>query len=297
MSNLIKSRRPKENSERKQTKDALRRLGIRPNKQRGQNFIIDSSVISEIIAFGQPDHEEHLMEIGPGLGALTEELAKNPSIILVEIEEGFCKDLEIRFPAAKVICADIRTVSFDEFGTKLTIFGNLPYSYSTDILFHLLGQKDYFKRAVLLLQKEFADRVVSEVDKKSYGILSIMAQIQSSFRVGPVIDGDKFLPPTEVKSRLIEMLPRPEALVSPENIGFFEIVVRAAFSKRRKKLVNSMTEGSYNSTLGSLFSRQVVLNALEECKIDPARRAETLSIEEFIKLSESLKVNLTTPNE
>jgi 16S rRNA (adenine1518-N6/adenine1519-N6)-dimethyltransferase len=286
---LSKKAQLKEKTDKRIIYSTLSRLGVKPSKERGQNFIISDEIISDIINFGNPSEEENLLEIGPGLGALTEQLAHFPNLILVEIENNFCVALADKFKYAEVICADIRTLEFAKFNKKLTVFGNLPYSFSTDILFHLIEERSYIKRAILLFQKEFAERILAPAGKKSYGVLSIMSQIHCTFREGPEIAGDKFAPPTVVNSKLIELIPRVDSLIDENLLPTFELVVRASFSQRRKKLINSLLEGPKNNNFKLLFDRLIVENSLRDCNIDPARRAETLSIEEFKIFSESLK--------
>ena len=115
----------------KRAKDVLRSLDVVPSKQRGQNFIIDSAVISAIVDFGGPQAQDNLVEIGPGLGALTEVLQRIAPLTVIEIEEKFCRELKGRFPAINVIHQDVRQVDFSTVGKDLVVFGNLPYSFST----------------------------------------------------------------------------------------------------------------------------------------------------------------------
>jgi 16S rRNA (adenine1518-N6/adenine1519-N6)-dimethyltransferase len=142
-------------------KDRLRAMGIRPSKLKGQNFLADDFFIEQIIQFGAPRSTEHLVEIGPGLGALTAELARFPKLTLIEIEPKLCRIMATRYPKAEVINADACTVDFSTIGTNLTLFGNLPYAFSTDIMMNVVGQARSLSRAVFLLQKEYAQRLAA----------------------------------------------------------------------------------------------------------------------------------------
>lgn len=265
----------------KSVKRSLNQLGLKPSKQRGQNFCVDESVIANIVEFGKPQPGENLLEIGPGLGALTEALSRYGRLTLIEIEPKFCRELSRRFPQARVMQADVREVSLAAFGPDLVVFGNLPYAFSSDIIFHLIDNAAYVRRAVLLLQREFAERLAAEPGGRAYGVLSISAQLWAKINLGPIVAGDAFHPPAKVESRLVELIFSGEPRYEVADPVGLHIVVRAAFSRRRKKLLNSL-EGA------GLFSREKISRALEKLAIDPARRAETLSIQEYVYLAREL---------
>ncbi len=186
-------------------KDTLQRLDVRPSRERGQNFIIDDSVIKAIIEFGNPQPADNLVEVGPGLGSLTAELARFGNLQLIELEKKFCDELALKFPGINIINRDVRKVDFSELGKDLVVFGNLPYVFSTDIVFHLLAHHQVVKRAVLMLQREFAERMAASPGGRTYGVLSVGCQMQADIILGPIISGDSFHPPTSVESRLVEM--------------------------------------------------------------------------------------------
>lgn len=259
----------------------LGEMNVRPSKQRGQNFIKDTSVLDQIVEFGAPKADETIVEIGPGLGALTQRLAAIGKVTAIEIEERFCAQLRRMSPNITVVNEDFRGVELSGIGSKLTVFGNIPYSYSTDIVFHLINNAPLIDRAILMLQKEFAQRIASPPGKKSFGALSVGCQLWADITLGPIIPGDSFHPPTEVESQVIEMkffdTPRHDV----GDLFHFRRVVQAAFSQRRKKLHNSMRSSG-------TFPGDVVDRALEAAGIDPNRRAETLSLAEFASLSRAL---------
>ena len=264
-------------------KDRLRHLGVTPSKQRGQNFIIDPGVIEEIVSFGAPTADERVVEIGPGLGALTEALLQKGPLTAIEIEERFCLDLQARFPSLHVINQDVRTVDFSTIGSDLTVFGNLPYVFSTEIVFTLIDQRAAVRRAVLLLQREFAERLAAPPGGRDYGTISVACAVWADLELGPVIAGDRFHPPTKVESRLVELRLRTTPRVDVGDPEWFRKVVKAGFLQRRKKLSNSLAASG-------MFSRAAIAAALEASSIDGSRRAETLSLEEFARMAEALRV-------
>ena len=263
----------------KRAKDQLKTLEVRPSKSRGQNFIIQEGILALISDFGKPQAATHLLEIGPGLGSLTAEILRfEKPLAVVEIEPAFCADLKQRFPQIEIYNEDARTFDFSKLEHKVVVFGNLPYSYSTEILFHLIDSAKYIERAVLMLQREFAERVAASPGGRDYGVLSVNAQLSAEMRLGPIIEGNAFHPPTQVQSRLLELTFLKEPKVKIEDIAWFKRVVKGSFSQRRRKLLNSLSGAS-------LVDKQFVKPALIDAGIDPGRRAETLSIAEFSKLA------------
>lgn len=261
-------------------KTQLQGLGVRPSKERGQNFLLDEGAISEIIRFGAPKSSDKIVEIGPGLGALTRELHRVSPVTAIEVEKQFCAKLKTEIPDITIIEADVRTVSFDEIGTNLLIFGNLPYSLSTEIMFHVLAFYKVVDRAVFLLQREFVERIGAPPGGKDFGALSLGCQLYADVRFGPVFPGNLFHPPTKVESQLVELKIKsgsPGGLSDYER-SMFQMVVRAAFFSRRKKISNSMQ-------LAKFGTAKEILALLEKSAIDPNRRAETVSLEEFILLT------------
>jgi len=259
-------------------KDQLRSFDVRPPKERGQNFVINPAVIDAIIGFGAPAASDNLVEIGPGLGALTGVLAKFPRLTLIEIEEKFCRELGAKHPHVTIINEDVRGVDFSSIGSELVVFGNLPYSFSTDIVFRLVDQAAVVKRAVLLLQKEFAERLAAGPGGRTYGLLSVSCRLWADAKLGPIIPGDAFHPPAKVQSQVVELTFLKAPRLAIDDVLWFKRFVAACFLKRRKKLINSLTASG-------LFTKETIARTLAECGIDSNRRAETLSLEEFALLA------------
>jgi len=264
------------------TKHQLKQLQVRPSKERGQNFVIDPAVIDQIVGFAPPQSDEDVVEVGPGLGALTQSLTTGRSLTLIEIEKSFCEPLAQKFPSAKIINNDVRFVDFSEIGSELVVFGNLPYVFSTDIIFHLVANAHVVKRAVLLLQREFAERVAAPPGGRDYGVLSVMAQLSCDVTLGPIVPPTAFHPAPKVDSRVLGLHFLKQPRVPVDDVKWFRRVVQAAFHMRRKKIHNSLRSSG-------LWSGEEIDHALDTVGIDKGRRAETVSITEYGALAEVLR--------
>jgi len=264
-------------------KRTLQRLNVNPQKERGQNFLIDPAAIQEIVNFGRPERSNQIVEIGPGLGALTAELSSVASLTVIEIEHNFCEYISKCFPQVTVIEQDVRLVDFSEIGEGLTVFGNLPYSISTDVILHLSQFATSLKRAIIMLQKEFAERLAAEPGNRAYGSISIACQMQADVYLGPIIKGTSFFPEAAVDSQVLELRFFPKPRCIPNDSYIFNSLISAAFHERRKKLLNSIKKYP-------LFLGVDILAAMKKVEIDPARRAESLSIEDFCRLSDALTI-------
>ncbi len=263
-------------------KDTLRDLRVRPSKERGQNFLIRPDVPESIVAFGAIPSGAHVVEIGPGTGALTEFLARKAGqLTLIELEPSFCGHLRERFPDAEIINADVREFDLSSLGSALHVFGNIPYVFSTEIVFHLIKHRASVREAVLMVQREFAERLAAAPGGREFGSISVAVQLHADVDLGPVVPGDAFHPPTEVQSQVMKLRFLPQPRVAVERPEHFERVVRAAFSQRRKKLVNSIVSRG-------IWPKEVVLQALARAGASPDTRAEQLSLEEFAAIAREL---------
>lgn len=268
------------------TQDTLRTLGVTPDKAFGQNFVQVPSVIDDIIRFGKPQEGEVIVEIGPGLGALTKELATFGPMHAVEIEHAFAKYIREHVRGVTVHEDDIRGFDLSEIGSDLVIFGNIPYSFSSEILFYLLDNAlrngtRMVKRAVLLVQKEFAERVASGPGPKIYGIPSVRTAILANTRLGPVFPGDIFYPVASVESQVLELRFLAEPRFTIADDLHFKHLLAVCFGTRRRKIFNSLSSsGQYNET--------VLSAALNDLAIDPDSRVEAISPEQFVGLSNRL---------
>lgn len=270
----------------------LRRLGLRPEKARGQHFLLHPHQSRRIVAALDLTPEDLVVEVGPGLGALTVFLAQAAGrVVALEVdpllaaylrEELFQGDARV-----EVLCQDVLRFDFLQLarqaGISLVVAGNLPYQITSPLLFKLAEQKAALCRAVLMMQQEVGTRLAAAPGGKDYGILSVLLQYHFAltrlFSLGP----GNFYPPPRVTSVVMRLTPRqpdPQAL----DEGFFARVVKAAFAARRKTLRNTLA--ARGPALG--LAAEEVLAALAALDIDPGRRGETLSVAQFVLLSNDL---------
>ena len=254
----------------------------RAKKHFGQHFLHDSSVIERILRALDPQASDTLIEIGPGLGALTAPLiALVPKLTVVELDRDVLPHLRKACGAQAekltVIESDALRVDYSALapaGGKLRLVGNLPYNISTPLLFHLLEHADAVQDMHFMLQKEVVDRMCAEPDDNHYGRLTVTlaarADCQNLFAVGP----HSFDPPPKVDSAIVRVTPRKAGFPLPD-LATFDRLVATAFSQRRKTLSNSL-----KTLLGA--------DAIRAAGVDPQARAETLPPEAFGRLTEVL---------
>lgn len=279
MSQDFKGRRQRSRVSR--AKDTLRDLAVRPSKERGQNFLIRPEIPEAIVSFGAAPTDAHIVEIGPGTGALTTYLAEAARLTLIEIEPKFCAYLGQKYPRAEIVTQDARTVDFSSIGESLFVFGNIPYVFSTEIIFQLLKYRGVVRQAVLMVQREFAERVAANPGGREYGSLSVAVQVYADVELGLIVPGDAFHPPTAVQSRVMKLSFLSEPRVAVRDPAYLEVVVRGAFSQRRKKVLNSLLSCGR-------WKRDMLLIALQRAGISPDVRAEQIDIARFAKLAEAL---------
>lgn len=249
-------------------------------KHFGQHFLHDANVIDRILRAVDAQPEDTLVEIGPGLGALTAPLiARVPKLTVVELDRDVLPPLRAalgsHLPKLTLIEADALTVDYRTLapaGGKLRLIGNLPYNISTPLLFHLLEHTEVVQDMHFMLQKEVVDRMCAEPDDNHYGRLTVTlaarAHCQNLFAVGP----ESFNPPPKVQSAIVRVTPRAATFPLPD-LAAFDRLVSVAFAQRRKTLSNAL---------------KTLLNAdaIREAGIDPQARAETLSPADFGRLTQ-----------
>lgn len=253
----------------------------RARKRFGQHFLHDRGIIQRILAALDPRPGDTIVEIGPGLGALTRPLLEHCSPLhVVELDRDLAARLRAELPPEQLVVHEADALKFDfcalaASGKKLRIIGNLPYNISTPLLFHLLDQGACVSDMLFMLQKEVVERMAAEAGGKDYGRLSVMIQwrlrVEKLFDVRP----GAFTPPPKVDSAVVRLTPHPAPPVAVNDAAVFARVVRAAFSQRRKTLRN---------TLRGLLPAE----DMQRLGIDPMRRAETLSLAEFARLANAL---------
>jgi len=249
-------------------------------KRFGQNFLTDQSIIQNIIHYINPQDDQTIIEIGPGLGAITAPLlSETKSLTVIELDRDIIPKLQKNCDSLgelTVIQADVLNVNLKELqlsdNKPFRIIGNLPYNISTPILFHLMSQLDEIKDMHFMLQKEVVERMAAEPGSKTYGRLSVMLQYYCKIEYLFSIPPEAFTPAPKVTSALVRLTPFDELPIKVDNFKDFTQTVTQAFSQRRKTLRNSLKK--------MLDSTQI-----ESCGIDPVIRPEQLSISDFVLLS------------
>ncbi len=270
-------------------RDALLGLGVRPSKQRGQNFLSSIEDARMLVRESGVKEGDLVIEVGPGLGAMTQALLEsNVRVHAVEIEEKFARYLLDKFHAYgdmfKVHVSDFRVFDPVHVTTvPCTLISNVPYVFSTEMLLWMIAQRSLVYRASLLLQKEFAERVAAPSGSKTYGSLSVLAQLFFKVRMGVEVSGNAFYPKAEVASRQLHLECTDKYISQVEDTDYFQKIVRASFSMRRKMLMNCLLSKNIIS------SRDQGEGLFEVCGIPIKARAEDLGMEEFIKLYKGLK--------
>jgi len=257
----------------------LQRRGLRPKYSWGQNFLGDPEVLEQIVSALQLVPGEPVVELGPGLGHLTRVLlATGARVTAVERDRDMVDALsELPADRLTVVAANAAQVDFARLAgaEKVAVVGNLPYHLTSPILFNVLEQHDRVSRAVFTLQKEVAERLAAEPGSRTYGLLTVLLGLHFRAHLLMTLPARLFHPPPAVDSAVLRLsaLLRPRAEVSDE--AHFRRVVKAAFAHRRKTLFNSLRSDP------QLGPAEVIRASLEAAGIEPTRRAETLSVEEF----------------
>ncbi len=275
--------------------DANGHQGHRARKRFGQNFLVSPGVVAKIVAAIAPHPSDTLVEIGPGLGALTGPLLERiDQLQAVEIDRDLSARLRERFPAERLIIHEGDALHFDFGALKrsgpLKIVGNLPYNISSPLLFHLATFADQIAEMHFMLQKEVVDRMVAAPGSGDYGRLSVMLQYRFHMEKLFVVPPGAFDPPPKVDSAIVRMIPlklgAPQGLPSVAGATavndetLFGQLVAAAFSQRRKMLRNTLKE----------FGGETFLVAQG---IAPTERAENLSVADYVRLTNALGINLS----
>jgi 16S rRNA (adenine1518-N6/adenine1519-N6)-dimethyltransferase len=267
---------------------ALREAEFRPRKWLGQNFLVHERVLEAVLDLLALKTDDLVLEIGPGLGALTRRLVDRAAgVWAVEVDPFLIQRLQqsdlIANRKFHLIPGDILKVPLAEIlpEQKIKLIGNLPYSISTPVLFRLLELRDHFSSMVLMVQKEVADRIASEPGTKNYGTLSVWCQIHGQVTKKLQVAPEAFFPKPKVRSTVLRMELYPRPRLPPEEMPVLRGLVRAAFGQRRKTLGNVI--GKWLES-----GREEVEEFLRSQHIDPQRRGETLSIENFIDVTHAL---------
>ncbi|MDX2494815.1 MAG: 16S rRNA (adenine(1518)-N(6)/adenine(1519)-N(6))-dimethyltransferase RsmA [Desulfuromusa sp.] len=258
-------------------------ISHRPRKCFGQHFLQDRSVIDKIISAAQLDSQQQVVEIGPGLGVLTDELLpRSAHVEVMEIDRDLIARLEARNDSRLTVHpGDVLKLPWRELLKQppYTLVANLPYNISSQVVFRLIEHRDLFQRMVLMFQREVGERLVASPGGKDYGILSVLSQLWYDIKTVTLVKPGAFSPPPKVDSIVLNFQPLQIPRVDPVDEVLFKKVVKGAFTQRRKTLRNSL--------LASGFTAEDIDYALQQSEISPGCRGETLSLQNFSDLTKS----------
>lgn len=277
------------------TRAVLERHGFTFKKSFGQNFLTDTNILQKIVDTAEIDENVNVIEIGPGIGALTEFLAENAAEVMTfEIDERLVPilaDTLRDFDNVRVVNEDIlksdlqaRIKEFANPNLPIKVVANLPYYITTPILMHLIESGIPFSEFVVMMQREVADRISAQPNSKSYGSLSIAVQYYMTTKVAFIVPRTVFVPAPNVDSAILKMVRRDQPAVGVKDEAFFFKVSKASFTHRRKTLWNNLTSyfGKSNEVKTKLES------ALDNAELSPSVRGEALDLQEFARLADSL---------
>ena len=277
------------------TRAVLERHGFTFKKSFGQNFLTDTNILQKIVDTAEIDENVNVIEIGPGIGALTEFLAENAAEVMAfEIDERLVPILADTLRDFDNVCVvnedilksdlQVRIKEFANPSLPIKVVANLPYYITTPILMHLIESGIPFSEFVVMMQREVADRISAQPNSKSYGSLSIAVQYYMTAKVAFIVPRTVFVPAPNVDSAILKMVRRDQPAVGVKDEAFFFKVSKASFTHRRKTLWNNLTSyfGKSNEVKTKLES------ALDNAELSPSVRGEALDLQEFARLADSL---------
>jgi len=272
-------------------RNELREYGFFPKKRLGQHFLVDRNILNKVVRTAGVGEEDVVIEVGPGPGEMTLALARLVKhVIAVEIDPKLVEFLKKRLadcPNVEVVRSDILKVDFKRLykkeGHPIKVVANLPYQISTPLLFRFIEAKEAFSTLTLMLQREVAERMAAPSGGKAYGPLSIFVQLFLDVSIRFFIKPSAFFPPPKIESAVVHMVWKEKPRIEEKDEEWFKKVVKACFGYRRKTLLNALkhSELPLDESTGP---------KMENAGIDPQRRPETLTIEEFIRLADALRV-------
>ena len=272
---------------REETIAILNKYGLRANKKLGQNFLINESIIYDIVKKANVTKEDVVIEIGPGLGSLTKELINNAKkVIAIELDPNMIDILKSRFGIFdnfEVIYGDVLKIDLEELikgYDSVKVVANLPYYITTPIIMKLLADKLKIKSITVMVQKEVGERICATHKDKEYGAITVSVQYYSEPQIIIDVPKENFLPAPEVDSCVIRLDMREKPLVSLKDEKLFFRLVKGAFTQRRKTINNSLT--------CSGKSKEEIIVALNKLGIDSKLRAENLSIQQYADIANTL---------
>jgi 16S rRNA (adenine1518-N6/adenine1519-N6)-dimethyltransferase len=276
------------------TREIVERFGFSFKKSLGQNFLVDTNILQKIVQAAELNKQKAVVEIGPGIGALTEQLCRAAgNVLAVEIDQRLLPILEetlspydnVEVIHGDILKLDVHALLREKLTAyeKISVVANLPYYVTSSILMKLLEDRLPLEHIVVMIQKEVADRIAAKPGSKDYGSLSVAAQYYAEAEVALTVPASVFIPRPNVDSAVLKLTLRDKPAVTVTDEDLFFRVVKASFAQRRKTI--------YNNLLSQMFGKEdkeKVTEILHAAGIDPTRRGETLSLEEFARLTDEV---------
>ncbi len=274
------------------TKEIVHKYGFKFSKSLGQNFLVDGNIIENICHGAEITEADGVIEIGPGIGTLTQQLTKYAKkVVAIELDKSLLPILEetlegidnVRVIQEDVLRVDLEKLIEEEFeGLNVKVVANLPYYITTPIIMKLLETRLKIKSISVMIQKEVAMRMVAPPGKKDYGALSVAVQYYSNPSIVTIVPNTVFIPRPNVDSAVIKLdvYETPKVKVKDQKLMFD--VVKSAFGQRRKTIVNALSGGYLD------MSKDQIREVLEKAEIDPQKRGEVLSIEDFAHIADTI---------
>ncbi|KJS18810.1 MAG: hypothetical protein VR72_21635 [Clostridiaceae bacterium BRH_c20a] len=272
-------------------KDILGKHNFKFKKRFGQNFITDPGILNKIVSSGEINSEDIVVEIGPGAGTLTKAIAQEAKLVIaIEIDKDLMPILAdnlLDFNNIRVIEGDALKINLDQLVEEITgeqkpykIVANLPYYITSPLVMHFLESEFNIQRIVIMVQKEVAQRFTGEPGTKDYGALTVSLNYYSKPKIAFFVSRNVFTPKPDVDSAVVDLEIRKEPPYQVNNINILRKLIKAAFNQRRKTLTNALKVLN--------IEKAIIAQILEDTKIDPKRRGETLTLEEFVKVANKL---------
>ena len=282
------------------TKEILNKYGFSFKKSLGQNFLIDPNILRNIVSHANLTEESGAIEVGPGIGALTEHLARAAKkVVSFEIDQRLLPVLEdtlspydnVKIVHSDILKADVVKVIEEEMPgiNDIMVVANLPHYVTTPILMKLINDRLPIRGFVVMMQKEVADRITAKPGTKEYGSLSIAIQYYCTAEVAMIVPKTVFMPQPNVDSAVIRLIKHDKPPVTVISEDFLFEVTRTSFAQRRKTILNNLQAGLQDGKK----KKEMIIAALEASGIEPTRRGETLTIEEFGRLADALHPNFS----
>ena len=273
------------------TRDIVEKHGFSFKKSLGQNFLTDTNILHNIIDAADLSKESAAIEIGPGIGALTEQLGRRAGkVVAIEIDQRLLPILAetlAPYPNIEVVHGDVLELNLHQLieeklsdYKEISVVANLPYYVTTAILMKLLEERLPLSSIVVMIQKEVADRIAAKPGTKDYGSLSVAAQFYAEAQVAMIVPASVFIPRPNVDSAVIKLKIRDKPAVDVLDEACFFRLVRASFAQRRKTLLNNLQNNLFTKD-----HKDQIIQVLEQVGINPTRRGETLGLDEYAALT------------